>query len=153
MCLDSVAGRRDGPGQSNRPGGDVAGNGPFPATATVRPMGSRFYGPRAIPALDALRSNLPANSDLLIQAQVTQSASESNSTTINGRFHGPFAMRGGLRALPRTLTMASTINEIADQCVYRVALGPLWAGVRRTRRRFASHLCPGPVEAGLARQT
>ena len=48
--------------------------------------------------------------------------------------------------------MASTINEIADQCVYRVALGPLWAGVRRTRRRFASHLCPGPVEAGLARQ-
>jgi hypothetical protein len=31
VCLDSVAGRRDGPGQSHRPGGDVAGNGPFPA--------------------------------------------------------------------------------------------------------------------------
>jgi hypothetical protein len=31
-------------------------------------------------------------------------------------------MRGGLR----TLTMASAINEIADQCVDRIALGPLW---------------------------
>jgi hypothetical protein len=62
-------------------------------------------------------------------------------------------MRGGLRTLPNTLTMASAINEIADQYVYRIALGSLWAGVRRTRRRFASHLCPGPVEAGLARQT
>src|SRR4030095_4296103 len=40
----------------------------------------------------------------------------------------------GLRTLPNTLTMASAINEIADRCVYRLALGPLWAGVRRTRR-------------------
>jgi hypothetical protein len=116
-------------------------------------MGSRFYGPRATPALGVLRCNLPANSDLLIQALVTHSASESNSTTINGRSHGPFAMRGGLRTLPNTLTMASAINETANQCVYRIALGSLWAGVRRTRRRFASHLCPGLVEAGLARQT
>jgi hypothetical protein len=112
-------------------------------------MGSRFYGPRAIPALDALRSNLPANSDLLTQALVTQSASESNSTTTNGRFHGPFAMRAGFGRC-RT---ASAINEIADQLCLPYRLGIAVGDVRRTRRRFASHLCPGPLEAGLARQT
>jgi hypothetical protein len=100
MGCSEVA-RRFPPAMGSAPW-EVAGNGPFPATATVRPMGSRFYGPRAIPALDALRSNLPANRDLLIQALVTQI-----SIRVEFDHHQralPWTIRdeGGLRTLPNS---------------------------------------------------
>jgi hypothetical protein len=48
--------------------------------------------------------------------------------------------------------MASAINEIADKYVYRIALGPLWRGVRQTPRYPATYARQWPIEAGLARQ-
>jgi hypothetical protein len=47
VCLDSVADGRDGPGQSHRPGGVVAGNGPFPARPHERRLCRVALGSRA----------------------------------------------------------------------------------------------------------
>jgi len=41
--LDTVAGGQNSPGQGHRAGGDVAGNGPFPA-APFRPHDCDFTG-------------------------------------------------------------------------------------------------------------
>jgi hypothetical protein len=64
--------------------------------------GLRFLWPSCDSALDALRSNLPANSDLLIQALVTQSASASNSTTTQRALSWTIRDEGGLRKLPNS---------------------------------------------------